>query len=258
MLSLRRTSLLLGAASSSDPSRRFASQHTTISDRVDGIVVKLGKGDIAQIHDDILMVTPPHVRAHFKIIDSDLPLPTNVVAFSPILQLLPHGFAFAEEPVLLIMRVCAGAQAAWRSSPEGGWKPVPEVDFYPGYAVIKLRHFCELFLGTDGTAEPRPTGIMVHGFVDEGMQMARCAVSHENCPACDTQLSQIAPQLLRDYEVCAPPRYIGEYSDGDGLAISQGSLEEPLNLHFNRLPLVTNKPFVSQAARFEAGIVQLR
>eukprot|EP00439_Symbiodinium_sp_Y106_P059650 s481_g8.t1 len=127
-------------------------------DKVHGLFVSLGQDDFAQIRHGVVMIARRHSRARFETADlEECPkLPPNVCPLSPVLKLLPHEARFDEEPVLLIIRVCTGAQAVWRSSSDGGWESLPDAKFYPGHAVLWLDHFCELFVGTDGTCSPRP------------------------------------------------------------------------------------------------------
>ncbi|CAE7222969.1 nphp3 [Symbiodinium sp. CCMP2456] len=176
-------------------------------DKVDGLAVTLGHRDFTQIRQGVVMIARRHSHARFAISDlEECPkLPPNVCPLSPVLKLLPHETRFDEEPVLLIIRVCTGAQAAWRSSSDGGWESLPDVKFFPGYAVLWLDHFCELFVGTDGTCAPKPRGMLVRGFVDGATGRGKCAVLHTNCPSCTHQLEltsdyRVDPEVLRGFD----------------------------------------------------------
>ncbi|CAE7206884.1 cmk-1 [Symbiodinium sp. CCMP2592] len=231
-------------------------------DQVDGLLVTLGQHDFAQIRHGVVMVSRRHSRARFEItgLEECPKLPANVCPLSPVLKLLPHETRFDEEPVLLIIRVCMGAQAVWRSSSDGGWESLPDAKFYPGHAVLWLDHFCELFVGTDGTCAPKPRGVLVRGFMDGTTGRGKCAVLHANCPSCTQQLEpmsdyRVDPNVLRGFDECGPAFCAGSYSHGDRLTIAQDQHDhQDIALNFNRLPLVTSRCFQAQQTQFEVEI----
>ncbi|CAE7231691.1 unnamed protein product [Symbiodinium sp. CCMP2456] len=233
-----------------------------VHDKVDGLVVTLGRHDFAQVRSGVVMVSRRHSHARFEIADlQDCPrLPANVCPLSPILKLLPHDSRFEEAPVLLIIPVCAGSPAVWRSSSDGGWESLPNAEFYPGYACLRLDHFCELFIGTDGACSPKPRGMLVRGFMDTTTRRGKCAVLHANCPSCAQQLvptsdCRVDPEVLRGFVECEPAFFAGSYSHGDKLRIAQAQHDhQELDLNFHRFPLVTSRFFQAQQGHFEVDI----
>ena len=230
--------------------------------QVDGLVATLGDDDFAQIRPGVVMISRRHSRASFEIADlEECPkLPPNVCPLSPIFKLLPHETRFDEAPVLLIIRVCTGAQAVWRSSSDGGWESLPDAKFYPGHAVLCLDHFCELFVGTDGTCAPKPRGMLVRGFMDGTTGRGKCAVLHTNCPSCTQQLQptsdyRVDPEVLKGFDECGPAFCAGSYSHGDRLTIAQAeNYHQHITLSFHRLPLVTSGFFEARGTQFEVDI----
>ena len=233
-----------------------------LHDEVDGLLVTLGKCDFAQVRNGVVMVSRRHSRARFQIADlQECPkLPANVCPLSPILKLLPHGSRFEDAPVLLIIPVCTGSRrTVWRSSSDGSWESLPDAEFFPGHAVLRLRHFCELFVGTDG-ARSEKRGMLVRGFMDTTTRRGKCAVLHTNCPSCTQQLvptsdCRVDPEVLRGFEVCEPAFFAGIYSHGDKLKIAQAQHDhQELDLNFTRFPLVTSRSFQAQQGHFEVDI----
>ena len=229
--------------------------------QVHGLLVTLGRCDFAQIRHGVVMISRRHSCARFEVanLDECRKLPANVCPLSPILELLPHEARF-EEPVILIIPVCTGAQAAWRSSSEGGWTSLPNAEFYPGHAVVRLDHFCELFVGSNGSSPPPPKQILVRGFMDGTTRKGKCAVLHTNCRSCNRELEtssdcRMDPEVLRDFEECSPSFFAGSFSHGDRLTIAQARHhQQDIALNFNRFPLVTNGCFQAQQAQFEVDI----
>ncbi|CAE7206890.1 nphp3 [Symbiodinium sp. CCMP2592] len=249
-----------GASRAQGP--KTATETAVTYDKVDGLAVRLGQRDFAQIRHGVVMISRRYSRARFEISElEECPkLPANVCPLSPILKLLPHETRFEEGPVLLIIRVCSGAEAVWRSSSDGGWESLPDAMFYPGHAVLWLDHFCELFVGTDGTCSPRPRGMLVRGFMDGTTRRGKCAVLHTNCPSCTQQLQptsdyRVDPEVLRGFDECGPPFCAGLYSHGDKLTIAQAENDhQHITLSFHRLPLVTSRFFEARGTQFEVDI----
>ncbi|CAE7944431.1 unnamed protein product [Symbiodinium sp. KB8] len=233
-----------------------------VHDKVDGLLVTLGRYDFAQVRNGVVMVSRRHSRARFQIADlKECPgLPANVCPLSPVLKLLPHDSRFEDAPVLLIIPVCTGSPTVWRSSSDGSWESLPYAKFYPRHAVLYLDHFCELFIGTDGACSPKMMGVLVRGFMDTTTGRGKCAVLHTNCPSCTQQLVPTSdcradPEVLRGFDECEPAFFAGFYCHGDKLKITQAQHDhQELDLNFNRFPLVTSRFFQVQQGHFEVDI----
>ncbi|CAE7405368.1 unnamed protein product, partial [Symbiodinium necroappetens] len=227
-----------------------------------GLAVTLGPRDFAQIRGGVVMITRRHSRARFETADlQECPkLPANVCPFSPILKLLPHDARFDEEPVILIIRVCTGAQVVWRSTSNGNWESLQDVEFYLGHAVLRLNHFCNLFVGSNGASSPERKGILVRGFMDGTTRRGKCAVLHANCSSCTEQLESTSdyradPEVLKGFDECGPSFCAGLYSHGDRLTIAQAHhYHQDTALNFNRFPLVTSRCFQTEQFQFEVDI----
>ena len=218
----------------------------------EGLVVQLEEGDVAVMHDSILMVAKSRVcqkhTLNFEVMakDGPLQLPDKAIALSPIVDLSPDGVVF-EEPILVILPVCIGATKAWRSLGDSSkWEVLPEARFHAGYAILYLDHFCKIAAGGD---EPLEAAIKISCYMNSLLE-AKWAITHAACGSCRNLLRSYAndEDVLQDYKPCKPASYpAGGYAHGQDLRLAWphvSSLEpepgqpEPGRLNFRRFPLV--------------------
>ncbi|CAE7299762.1 unnamed protein product [Symbiodinium sp. CCMP2592] len=113
------------------------------------LVVELADGDVAQIHDGIMMVATARVQKEcdprFEILPADqaIKLPLYAVPLSQVVSLRPHTKESFADAVLLILPVCLGARQVWRWH-SGHWEILETVAFVRGFAVLRLEHFCKI------------------------------------------------------------------------------------------------------------------
>ncbi|CAK9069339.1 unnamed protein product [Durusdinium trenchii] len=178
----------------------------------------------------ILMIVPKSVSLHHKptveIIDvGKTILPKGVVPASPFIQLKPEGVTFPK-PVRLLVPVCYGANAAWRSTPDGSWEEVP-AQFRGGYMEVYLTHFCQLCASKVVSA----LSIKAVAFLKPGSPPeATLAFLEVNCQQCEDQLAQLVPGLVR----CLSEEAVDLFSPERDLHIlQQGQVIETLRLDGN-------------------------
>ena len=190
----------------------------------------------------------------FQILEeSSQALPKGVTPLSPILALHPHDTEF-QEPIMLVLPTCTGAEKVWRSRTSGGWEPIQDVEFFGNYAVVVLSHFCEMFVGTNSQREQ----LIVQGFLDPNTRSAKCAVMHATCAACEEELKRLQcfqnPDILDGFEKCNPPKFPGSFAHGEVLVLSHGEGTEEVPLKFNRFPRITSQVQSLFATYFQVSI----
>ena len=228
--------------------------------------MQLGASDIAVLHDEVLLVAAkpvfnPHAL-EVEILNRDqaLRLPEKAVVLSPILELRPHNVRF-EEPVLLIFPVCVGSTKAWRSLEGGGWEELRDVGFLAGHVVLRLDHFCQVFVGTD---EPPKAQIKISCYMNDGLDhiwAAKWAITQTGCCRCKQMLADCFrdEEVLQDYKLCQWTVPAGTFAQGDSLKISWPDCPdytdpEPGNVNFERFPLVAPMPWLGQQPSVELRI----
>ena len=193
---------------------------------VEGLVVMLGAGDVAQLRGGVVMVVTKRVyemhKPRFEPVGREPcpPLPGAAVALSPILDLSPHEVPF-DDPVLLIVPVCTGADAAWRSLPQGGWEELVCLQFCPGFAILRLDHFCQVVVGSSGRVR---APISVRGFINRHREppVARWAILQDGCDTCLDMMRQSRRGILKDFEECIQVHVPGSYDNLHPLPVSEG------------------------------------
>ena len=173
-----------------------------MQDLTEGLSIELKSGDVAEMWDGVVMAMSKRLRAKFspqlRILHEDplLALPEGVTPLSPILEMRPHQTWFDGQRVMLVVPACAGAEAAWRSSPDGIWEQIEDVEFFAGCAVIYLSHFCQLFLGTCRNE---------HG-LNRSVPSSKLIMLHAHCFSCGMQTH---------LQCCQNPNILWDCHEGD-------------------------------------------
>ena len=213
------------------------------------------------LHAGVLMVMTANVfERHCPelqvLTNAAIPLPADAVMLGPILDLRPHSTYF-DEPVLLIFPVCIGATKAWRSSDDGRWEHLTDAEFRAGHAILRLDHFCQVVVGTDGQAQ---APILISCYMNDSFH-AKWAITHAGCSRC-AEAMQAAFQeelVLKNYRLCEEPLWAGVYGHMESLDLAWQWPEappegpkgpkripkhldpEPGSVNFERFPLVSKK-----------------
>ena len=205
-------------------SREESQFHTQLAD----LNIWLDTDEVAQMHDGIIMVVKATVEAWyspaFQILQKSTataPLP-DVVRLTPLLQLTPDDITF-DDPILLVVPVCASANRAWRSV-DHGWEPIDssKVHFHSGFMVLFLEHFCEVFASADKNAslECKAVGYIKPMSLEESAS-AKFAIAHIKCKDCERRLTEYAgdADFLQDYVKCEDAIKLGDRKHQDTLRV---------------------------------------
>ena len=232
-----------------------------------GLLIQLAAGDVAVLHDNILLVADASTcKQHgpdFEVLpgdDGSMKLPNNAVALSALLDLQPHGVRFPK-PVLLILPVCAAAAAAdmkaWRSLEDGGWEELKSAKFSAGHAILRLEHFCRVVAGTDG---PLQAAVKISCYMNTRFD-TRWVISKVGCDRCKQLLDDYLndEEFLQGYEMCRRPCPLGTYAEGDALRLFWPDADasqpaEPGKVKFGKFPCMSLEPWTSPEPRVELKI----
>ena len=87
-------------------------------------------------------------KPHFTVEEAAESLPDGVLRVSPFVRLDCQDQQVPFEPrIRLYLPACSLADSAWRST-EDGWEEIEWKPAGDGYALLKLDHFCDVFVGT--------------------------------------------------------------------------------------------------------------
>lgn len=144
---------------------------------------------------------------------------------SPILRLMPEAYEFPH-PVRLILPTCHGATKAWRST-SSGWEELQDALFFEGYALLSLRHFCEVFAGREGKTE-RYTDALAFWKQDDFhfRVQAKWAIRHVGCDTCTEKLQLYMNDFkyLKGFFECPGVFDLGKKAHGSELTIVSNSM----------------------------------